>query len=68
MLETSLHRALLISAGDWTIFVRSHLSQLFVAIAALSIVLQIPPVTRLLGRLFGIKKAVPDREKLLIDD
>lgn len=68
MLETSLHRALLISAGDWSIFVKSHLSQLFVAIAALSIILQIPPVTRLLARMFGLKRAVPDRGKILIDD
>ena len=68
MLETSLHRALLISAGDWSIFIKSSLSQLFVAIAVLSIVLQIPGVLRLIGRLFGIKKAAPDREKILIDE
>jgi putative tricarboxylic transport membrane protein len=68
MLETSLHRALLISAGDWSIFVKSSLSQLFVAVAVLSIVLQIPGVMRLIGRLFGIKKAAPDREKILIDE
>jgi putative tricarboxylic transport membrane protein len=68
MLETSLHRALLISAGDWSIFVKSSLSQLFVAVAVLSIVLQIPGVLRLIGRLFGIKKAAPDREKIFIDE
>ena len=68
MLETSLHRSLLISAGDWSIFLKSSLSKLFVAIAVLSIVLQIPGVAGLIGRLFGFKKAVPDREKILIDE
>ena len=67
MLETSLHRSLLTSAGDWSIFVKSTMSQTFLAIAALSIVLQVPAVTRLLGRLFGMRKAMPDREKILID-
>lgn len=64
MLETSLHRALLISAGDWSVFVSSPFSTTFIAIAALSIILQVPGVTRLFGR----KAAEVDREKILQDD
>lgn len=51
MLETSLHRSLLISGGEWSIFVHSTFSATLVGIAALSILLQIPIVTRTLGRL-----------------
>jgi putative tricarboxylic transport membrane protein len=50
MLETSLHRSLLISAGDWSIFVSTPFAATLVGIAALSIILQIPFVTRLFGR------------------
>jgi putative tricarboxylic transport membrane protein len=49
MLETSLHRSLLISGGSWSIFVSTPFSATLVAIAALSIVLQIPFITRFLG-------------------
>ena len=52
MLETSLHRSLLISAGDWSIFVSTPFSATLVAIAALSIVLQIPFVYRPMRRMF----------------
>ena len=37
------------------------------AIAVLSIVLQIPFFSRLLGRLFGLKGG-PDRQKMMIDN
>jgi putative tricarboxylic transport membrane protein len=49
MLETSLHRSLLISGGSWSIFVSTPFSATLVAIAALSIILQIPFITRFLG-------------------
>ena len=49
MLETSLHRSLLISAGDWSIFVSTPFAATLVGIAALSIILQIPIITRFLG-------------------
>lgn len=68
MLETSLHRSLLISAGDWGIFVKSPMSATFVAIAFLSIILQLPGIAPSIARLFGIKKAVPSREKIMIDN
>jgi putative tricarboxylic transport membrane protein len=67
MLETSLHRALLLSHGDWGIFVGSPMSASFIAIAALSVILQIPFFSRLLGRLFGMKGG-PDRDKMTIDN
>jgi putative tricarboxylic transport membrane protein len=51
MLETSLHRSLLISGGDWSIFVSSLFSATLVGIAALSIIVQIPFITRFLGRI-----------------
>jgi putative tricarboxylic transport membrane protein len=68
MLETSLHRSLLISAGDWSIFVRSPMSATFVAIAFLSIILQIPPVTRQLGRLIRLGGKPLSRRKVLIEE
>jgi len=68
MLETSLHRSLLISGGDWGIFVKSPMSATFVGIALLSIILQLPGVAPSIARLFGMKKSVPNREKLMIDN
>jgi putative tricarboxylic transport membrane protein len=68
MLETSLHRSLLISAGDWSIFVRSPMSATFVAIAFLSIILQIPPITRRLGRLVRLGGKPLSRRKVLIEE
>lgn len=67
MLETSLHRALLISKGDWTVFVGTPMAASFIAVAVLSIILQIPIVSRSIARLIGLK-AGPDREKLVIDN
>lgn len=67
MLETSLHRALLLSRGDWGVFVGTPMAASFIAIAVLSIVLQIPFFSRLLGRLFGLKGG-PDRQKMMIDN
>ena len=52
MLETSLHRSLLISGGSWAIFVSTPFSAGLVAIAALSIILQLPFISRPLGRMF----------------
>jgi putative tricarboxylic transport membrane protein len=46
MLETSLHRSLLISGGSWAIFVSTPFSATLVGIAALSILLQIPWISR----------------------
>ncbi len=68
MLETSLHRALLISAGDWTVFVASPMSASFVAIAVLSILLQIPAISRRLSKLIRIGGKSMDRGKIIIDN
>lgn len=53
MLETSLHRSLLISGGDWSIFVSTPFAATLVGIAAFSIIVQIPIVAHFLGRILG---------------
>ena len=68
MLETSLHRSLLISGGSWAIFVSTPFSATLVGIAALSILLQIPWVSRplwsLFRRRFGRSAAAEHRDAL----
>jgi putative tricarboxylic transport membrane protein len=68
MLESSLHRSLLISAGDWSIFVKTPMSASFVAIAFLSIVLQIPAVSRRLSQLFRIGSRRTGRARIVLDN
>jgi putative tricarboxylic transport membrane protein len=68
MLETSLHRSLLISGGSWGIFVSTPFSATLVGIAALSILLQIPWVSRplwsLFRRRFGQSAAAQNRNAI----
>jgi putative tricarboxylic transport membrane protein len=67
MLETSLHRSLLISGGRLVDLRQTPFSaQSLVAIAALSIIVQLPSSVGLLGRMFGgcSRRAIPDRAKI----
>jgi len=62
-LEASFFKSLSISGGDWTIFFTRPLSLMFLAIAALSIVLQTPIFWRMVAALGGTSS----RSKKLLD-
>ncbi len=49
-LEGALHRSLVISGGDWSIFVTRPLSLILLLVALVSIILQLPAFERWVGR------------------
>lgn len=48
--EQAMHQSMIMSRGDWSIFVTRPLSVLLLAIAVVSVLTQIPPVTRRITR------------------